>query len=327
VKISVALCTCNADEHLAFLLNSLLWQERPPDEIIVCDDQSTDRTLEQLRDFSGRAPFPVEIHVNPARLGSRRNFELAIGRCRGDVIALCDHDDLWKPSKLSRIEAAFRERPDRGLVISDAELLCESPGLLDEPPLRRLWQDVPFTPALQRRFNSGGGADLMLRWNVVTGPTAAFRADLRPLVLPIPETWLHDGWIGIVAAAVAPAHAIAEPLIVYRQHPNQETGLVANTLRAQVEAARVRLTRDYFERQAAAFEALADRFEANASRLLDKTLPARVRAKVRLARTQARMREVGRLPRLGLAIRELVTGRYCRYARGLRSFGVDALFP
>ena len=281
----------------------------------------------KLREFAASASFPVEIRVNPATLGPTKNFEQVIGRCRGDVIALCDHDDLWKPAKLRRIESAFREKPDLGLVISDAELLIEPSGLLDEPPLRRLWQDVPFTPAMQRQFNAGGGADLMLRWNVVTGPTAAFRADLRPVLLPIPDMWLHDGWIGIVAAAVAPAHAIAEPLIVYRQHPNQTTGIVSNTLRAQMRAARSRLTRDYFARQAAAFEALAERLEANAGRLLDKTLPGRVREKVRLARTQARMRESGRIARIGSAIRELAAGRYHRYARGLRSFGVDALFP
>src|SRR5262249_2307786 len=125
VKISVALCTYNASEHLPFLLESLLRLDRLPDEMIACDDSSTTGTAELLREFSSRASFPVEMHVNPSRIGSSRNFESAIGRCRGDVIALCDHDDRWKPAKLSRIESAFREESERGLVISDGDLLCE----------------------------------------------------------------------------------------------------------------------------------------------------------------------------------------------------------
>ena len=321
MKISVALCTYNGSRHLRSQLECLRWQHREPDELIVCDDASSDGTRELIERFAERTPFPVEMHKNATTLGATRNFEQAIARCHGDVIATCDQDDIWHPTKLSRFESAFREEPKRGLVITDA-------GILDGArSTDRLWKHLPFTSEMQRRFDAGGGPDLMLRWNVVTGATAAFRADLRPLLLPIPETWVHDGWIGFLAAAVAPAHAIAEPLVFYRQHPGQQIGVVPNTLRAQMDAARTRLTRDYFERQATAFEALAERLEANADRLLDKALPGRVREKVRLARTQARMREIGRLPRLGLAIRELAAGRYHRYARGLRSFGVDALFP
>jgi glycosyltransferase involved in cell wall biosynthesis len=298
-----------------------------PDELIVCDDASTNETVELLRQADG-LPFPTEIVVNDRNLGSTKNFEKAIGLCRGNVIALCDQDDYWHSTKLSRIESEFHASPELGLAVSDAWLWDNYTLAMDNETSGGLaWSRLPFSPEMQKRFNDRGGADLMLRWNVVTGATAAFRADLRPLLLPIPECWVHDAWIGFLAAAVAPAHAIAEPLVVYRQHLGQQIGIRPDTLYAQMNLARSRLTRGYFERQVAEFEALAERLEANADRLLDKTLPSRVREKVRLAQTQARMRAIGRLPRLGLAIRELATGRYHRYARGLRSFGVDALFP
>ena len=322
MKISVALCTYNGRENLVPQLLSLAWQKRLPDELIVCDDASTDDTVDKLHEFAKTAPFPIDIQVNPANLGSTKNFEQAITRCCGDVIALCDQDDAWKEQKLARIEASFLEDPRRALVISDADLLDETGQWMP----RRLWQELPFFPAMQRQFNAGGGTDQMLRWNVVTGATAAFRADLRSIVLPIPDSWVHDGWIGFVAAAVAPAHAIAEPLVDYRQHEGQQIGIDPNTFYSHMQAARSRLTREYFERQTAEFEAMAERLEANAARLLDATLPIRVREKARLARTQARMREIGRFPRIGLAIRELAMGRYHQYARGLCSFGVDALF-
>jgi glycosyltransferase involved in cell wall biosynthesis len=323
VKISVALCTYNGEKHLGEQLASLSRQGRAPDELIVCDDGSSDGTVQLLRDFANEAPFPVEVHLNDRNLGSTKNFEQAIGLCHGDVVAPCDQDDSWLSTKLARIEATFRERPELGLVVSDA-WLCDAAL---QSTGRRAWPQLPFTPTMQRRFDAGGGCDMMLRHNLVTGALTAFRADLRPLLLPIPGMWVHDGWIGFLAAAVAPAHAIADPQVLYRQHVGQQIGIAQRTLSSQIRTAWTRLTRDYYGRLADGFDALKERLDAHADRLLDPTLPDRVAAKARLARTQQRMRESGRLRRIGMAARELVTGRYHRYAQGVLSFGVDALFP
>ena len=60
-KISIALCTYNGEQFLSRQLESIQQQTRAPDELIVCDDCSTDRTIEILRDFAALAPFPVRI--------------------------------------------------------------------------------------------------------------------------------------------------------------------------------------------------------------------------------------------------------------------------
>ena len=281
--------------------------------------------MELLRIFASSSPFPVDIRINPKNLGSTKNFEQAIALCHGDVIATCDQDDSWLPTKLARIEAALRERPELGLVVSDAWLCDES---LQQTGLRT-WPELPFTPEMQRRFDAGDGCDMMFRSNLVTGTLAAFRADLRPLLLPIPETWVHDGWIGFLAAAVSPVRALDEPLVLYRQHSAQQIGIVKRTIASQARMAWIRMNRDYFRKLADGFDTLGDRLEANASRLLDPTLRdwPRVREKAAMARTQERMRESGRIRRLGMAVRELLSGRYRRYGRGILAFGVDAFFP
>jgi hypothetical protein len=89
----------------------------------------------------------------------------------------------------------------------------------------RLWSAIRFTPAEQRRWHAGQAIDVLLRHNVVTGATLAFRAEYRDLVLPIPGGWVHDGWLALLIAAVADTVAIAEPLIEYRQHAAQQTGV------------------------------------------------------------------------------------------------------
>ena len=76
--ISVALCTYNGARFLEQQLASLEAQELRPDELVVCDDRSTDNTVQMLESFARTAPFPVRIHVNPVNLGSTRNFDRAM---------------------------------------------------------------------------------------------------------------------------------------------------------------------------------------------------------------------------------------------------------
>src|SRR5262249_18454629 len=101
-RLSVALCTYHGASYVDAQVASLTRQTRLPDELIVCDDLSTDDTVSILERFARAAPFPVRIHVNEQTLRSTKNFEQAISLCSGDVIFLCDQDDVWEPEKLAR---------------------------------------------------------------------------------------------------------------------------------------------------------------------------------------------------------------------------------
>src|SRR5690349_17434303 len=120
MRISIALCTYNGGPFLAEQLASYVQQTRLPDELVVCDDCSSDNTMAILRDFAARAPFAVRLHQNAANLRSTRNFEQAIRLCTGDVIALSDQDDVWLPEKLERMERTLAADPEISLVFSDA---------------------------------------------------------------------------------------------------------------------------------------------------------------------------------------------------------------
>lgn len=317
MRFSVALCTYNGAKHLEQQLASIAAQSRLPCELVVCDDQSSDATLSLLEAFARTAPFPVHIHINSATLGSTKNFERAIQLCTGDWIALADQDDAWSPAKLERIAHVIDSTPDLGLVLSDA-WLC-GPNL--ERTSRRLWANIPFTPRMQTRFDRGDGPRLMLRDNLVTGATCAFRADLREIILPIPASWIHDAWIGFLAAAVANARTIPEPLIDYRQHAAQQIG-VRPSFWQRVRTARARLDLAHFTKIAAAFEVLADRLNQFPARLRAPDLLARTQEKVLHAETRRTMRTSTRPYRIALALRELLLARY---AHPLQDFAADTL--
>jgi glycosyltransferase involved in cell wall biosynthesis len=116
VSISVAMATCNGEAHLPSQLQSLNLQVRRPDELMVCDDASTDRTVDILARFAREVHFPVKIIQNPSRLGPCANFLKAARHCRGELIAFCDQDDIWFPHKLARC-ARRMKRNNAGLMI------------------------------------------------------------------------------------------------------------------------------------------------------------------------------------------------------------------
>jgi glycosyltransferase involved in cell wall biosynthesis len=219
-ELSIALCTCDGEAHLEEQLASIAAQKRPPDELVVCDDASTDGTLRVLEAFAGKSPFPVRIHSNAANVGSNRNFERAILRCGGDIVALADQDDVWLPEKLSRIEDAFSENPSAGVVFSDAALVDERL----QPLNVTLWERVGFTRKRRRQFDAGNAWRVLLEKNVVTGATMAFRKSYANPIVPIPPSWIHDAWIAFIVSLHADLAYIDEPLIRYRQHPGQQVG-------------------------------------------------------------------------------------------------------
>src|SRR5437868_6261824 len=116
MKISVALCTYNGEKYLPDQLASYLKQERLPDELVICDDGSSDNTVEIIKRFATEAPFPVQLHVNENNLGSTKNFEKAFQLCQGEIITPSDQDDVWHEKKLLQLERAFKEHPQIGLV-------------------------------------------------------------------------------------------------------------------------------------------------------------------------------------------------------------------
>src|SRR5947208_26587 len=95
MRISIAMCTYNGAAHVEEQLRSFSGQTRLPDEVVVCDDRSSDDTMLLLEPFSRTAPYPLRIHRNDENLRSTKNFERAVSLCSGDILALSDQDDVW----------------------------------------------------------------------------------------------------------------------------------------------------------------------------------------------------------------------------------------
>jgi len=217
----VALCTFNGERFLSEQLASIAEQTRLPDELVVCDDRSTDRTVAIVREFAASASWPVRIFENESNLGSAANFEQAIRLCAGDLIALSDQDDIWYSNRLERSEQELAAHPEAGLVFSDADVINEQNQQLE----KTLWQRLGFAGKRKRDLLDGQYI-VLAKHRFVTGATVMFRTGLRDLCLPIAAGWIHDEWIAMIAAVFFDLRPIDQPLIRYRIHGSQQVGLV-----------------------------------------------------------------------------------------------------
>ena len=105
--ITAVIPTHNRSAALRRALESVGAQTRPPDEIIVVDDGSTDDTPSLVRrDF----PNVNYIHQENAGVSAARNRGVA--SARSEWVAFLDSDDEWRPSKLERQEEALAANPN-----------------------------------------------------------------------------------------------------------------------------------------------------------------------------------------------------------------------
>ena len=220
MKISVALCTYNGEKFIEQQLNSILNQSIKVDEIIVCDDQSSDNTISIVKKLQAEHKCII-IFENETNLRSTKNFEKAIALTSGDYIFLADQDDLWKPEKVEKTISIFNENPSAEGVFSNAALIDENNVVFTD---KTIWDSVFFyEKELSKPIDF---FDIITKnGNVVTGATLCIKKEVKSLVLPISEENFHDEWIASLLALRKTLFYSTESLISYRIHSLQQVGM------------------------------------------------------------------------------------------------------
>lgn len=225
MNISVAICTYNGEKFLRQQLDSILLQTVCVNEVIICDDLSTDSTIEILQTYKNKYPGLIKIFINEKTLKTVKNFEKAIALTTGDIIFLADQDDIWCLKKVEIMQRFFYENKNCKLLFSDAKLIDEKGVDLDA----MLWDKWGFTEDIQNKWKNNKNAfkDLIANCNKITGATVCFHNSLKSFILPIelPEGYWHDAWLGLHASAQQGLMFTSQSLISYRIHENQQVGI------------------------------------------------------------------------------------------------------
>lgn len=322
LKLSIVLCTYNGEAYLAEQLDSVLGQTRLPEEVVVCDDGSVDSTWTILESFSERAlarGVAVKLTRQQKNVGFVANFSDALCRATGDVLFLCDQDDIWYPEKLAIMSDKFAEDPELLMLATDARLIGDDGSGLGVTAFSAL----DLSEEERASMHLGRAFDVLLRRGLVTGATAALRRTVLPMALPVANGWIHDEWLAVTLAALGRVDVIEQPLIDYRQHANNQIGMRRRNWRDWC--------RDMVSPRRRQFEAEVGRMLGLAAHLavLNGSVPDGCRRAVerRMLHFQARLDLGGgvRLARLPAVLREWRRGNYVRFGTGWRSALRDVL--
>lgn len=208
--ISVCITTYNGSRYVAEQIESVARQLSDGDEIIVCDDHSTDDTLNVVRALPYKQ---IRIIENADNVGYTANFERALRQARGEFVFLCDQDDVWVEDKVERCMKAMQTAD---FVVTDA-IVTDADGNVTSPSYF----------SLRKPYKSLFGN--VYKFSYI-GCCCCFRRRVLERALPFPRNHrlcTHDNWLFLVGRAFYKVAFLPEPLIRYRRHKkNTSAGYV-----------------------------------------------------------------------------------------------------
>lgn len=314
--VSIVLCTYNGQRFLQAQVASLLKQERLPDEIVIGDDASSDSTLEILgRELAQAEAMGVSIKLisRATNVGIVENFSDTLAQAKGDVIFLCDQDDIWHPKKIATIVEKFSSNPELMLVSSDARLVDDEGDLLG----RSLFEVLALKGWEVSSLLSRRGFDVLLRRSIVTGATAAFSRKLLKIGLPVGGGWLHDEWLAIMASISGQVQMLDVALIDYRQHDKNQVGMQIRSM-ADKWKGLVRPRAVQFDKELQRIDALQKHLRMLADELPLNIFSAMAERRRHFERRIAISKMRG-WARVLAILHEFMAGGYARHATGLVS--------
>jgi len=206
-RISACMAAYNGGPFVEAQLESILTQLRPDDEVVIVDDGSKDDTVGRIEQMGDER---IRLLRHRGNEGVVQTFEDALRSATGEILFLCDDDDVWAPTKVLRFLEVFKSRPDVEIVASRVRMIDENDRPLPDSRINR-----------EGRFIAGFWRNLYM--NHYQGSAMAIRASLLGRVLPFParRSFLHDVWIGTRNDLLGgKAVFIEEDLLYYRRHIN-----------------------------------------------------------------------------------------------------------
>ncbi len=145
-SLTVAIPTCNGERYIVEALKSILDQSEIDFELIVCDDRSTDQTLEAIRRFAGGR---AQIEVNATRLGLAGNWNRCIELAQTPLVAIVHQDDVLRPGHLALHESILTANSRIGMSFSGALPIDGKGRPIDDGSIEPGWigvSDQVFPP-------------------------------------------------------------------------------------------------------------------------------------------------------------------------------------
>lgn len=200
--VSIILGAYNGSKYIETQLRSVINQTYKNVEIIIADDASNDNTV-AIASTIAKEHHNISVHSFQNNVGYIKNFERGMELAKGELIALCDQDDWWHPTK---IEKLVNNIENHDIIYCDSEFTNE--GL--EP------NGKSFSRT-KNMLNSINPLNFVVE-NCVSGHASLIQKTLFDKAKPFPELIPHDWWLAFMATLNNGVTYFDEPLVKYRFH-------------------------------------------------------------------------------------------------------------
>lgn len=209
LRVSVLITCYNYEAYVAEAIDSVLAQSRPPDEIVVIDDGSSDGSVSVIRTYGDKVRLLVQ--PNQGQIAATNHI---YAHSTGDIVMFLDADDLLMPHAVAEVVAHWQP----GAAKLQYELDVIDGG---GHPLGRHFCNYAQgydSAAVRREFEQFGS----YQWPVTSGNAYArsFLAEMMPLDV---NKGGPDGWLNTVAPLYGEVAVVDRVLGQYRLHENNQS--------------------------------------------------------------------------------------------------------
>ncbi len=216
-KMSVIIAAYHGEKYIGEQLKSLFKQTRIPDEILIGDDSSDDKTFLAVEAVRSHYTGELKYFRNTPRLGVVQNFVHLAKAATGDFIFFCDQDDVWLPEKIEKLAAILEQDSTCQVAV------CNS-GMMDAgltPLHETLLDGIPDFHKKMEQINQGKGFFPLLNQSIgFSGHNMAIRKDFLYIFNSIPQNCLHDLWLQYCSGFLGVLRYLDKVLTLYRVHAN-----------------------------------------------------------------------------------------------------------
>lgn len=233
MKISTVVATYNGEKYILEQLSSIMAQNRKVDELVLVDDGSSDDTLSIVNTFITEHELSDtwKVFVNEQNLGYKANFKKALTLSSGDVVILCDQDDIWEENKVEEFEKVFSEH--EVLAVNASFRFIDGKGDFlhsEENHNNNNLLKVNYEPGQLAKISF----ETIIGNNISPGCTMAVSRKLVELFLSTTKgIQPHDWELNILACIQDGLYFYNKKLTRYRIHGENEIGMTTDLNKAK----------------------------------------------------------------------------------------------
>lgn len=208
IRASILLPVYNGAQFIAHQLDSILPMLAENDEIVISYDESTDNTLEIIREYEQKDPR-IKVFINEGEHGVWPNSMNSLRHIQGEYIFPCDQDDEWLDDKINYVIEEM-EKQNAASAVHDG-YVCDKDLQIEE---KTIFERCQTSNSILKNFAK----------NTIAGCCLAYRSYIKDVFLQSPNCPdASDQWAAIAMMMTGKMILLDRCLIKHRIHGGNYT--------------------------------------------------------------------------------------------------------